>query len=339
MKTDPYPSLKGKILGERAGVEHIDTSPVYILGHGSSGTSILAQLIREHLGVAFGTESQFIIRYYRKLSKYGDLANPKNRDALVAHLLQERWFQRCKKFGFETTIEAITQRIQDPNYAGILNAIFFDFADQIGMTRWGDKSPEYNHNLNVLGELFPDARFIHLIRDGRDVCLSLKKRYWGPKNAYTAAVEWKHEIEKIDAFLDGVPDARKIEVKYENLCESPFDVFQALCEFLNVPNCDAAFLSRLMGNLDNAVMSANYDKWKSSLGASEVDTFESVANETLRKHGYQSRISSSRKLGRLEAGFWRIHNFIMKYRFREYWQDNWYKAKIRSRDILRSLFN
>ena len=86
------------------------------------------------------------------------------------------------------------------SYRGVLDAVFGQLADNNNTDRWGDKSPEYVQDLDVVGELFPDAKYIHLIRDGRDVALSVMSRYWGPKNIYTAATEWKQAIEAVDAF-------------------------------------------------------------------------------------------------------------------------------------------
>ena len=65
-------------------IRHRRTDPVFVIGHGRSGTSILATLLRQHLRVAFGTESQFFIRYHRQLARYGDLSREANRRAVRA---------------------------------------------------------------------------------------------------------------------------------------------------------------------------------------------------------------------------------------------------------------
>ena len=54
-------------------VRHNSQTPVFIVGHCSSGTSILSRLMRNYLRVSFGTESQFMVRFYRTLDWYGDL--------------------------------------------------------------------------------------------------------------------------------------------------------------------------------------------------------------------------------------------------------------------------
>jgi len=89
-------------------VVHGSQVPVLVLGHARSGTSVFIRMLRKYLRIAFGTESQFIIRYHSRISKYGDLTKDANVRRLIGDLYRERWFERCqRRLGFETTIDAI----------------------------------------------------------------------------------------------------------------------------------------------------------------------------------------------------------------------------------------
>ncbi|MDH3718324.1 MAG: sulfotransferase, partial [Planctomycetota bacterium] len=147
-------------------VVHKSRVPIQVIGYGSSGTSIFCQLLREKLGVGIGTESQFVVRYYHALSEYGDLDDDRNLQRLIADLSRERWFERNEKFGFSCSEEQIFNDVKQRTYRGVLDAVFSQLANHLNAERWGDKTPDYVHDLPVLWELFPDAKYIHVVRDG-----------------------------------------------------------------------------------------------------------------------------------------------------------------------------
>ena len=68
------------------------------------------------------------------------------------------------------------------NYADLVRAIFEEYAKGKGKSRWGDKTPTYVLDLDLLCRLFPNCRVIHLVRDGRDVAVSLLATEWGSNN-------------------------------------------------------------------------------------------------------------------------------------------------------------
>jgi hypothetical protein len=310
-----------------------------IVGHGSSGTSILSRLLRNHLRIAFGTESQFIVRYYRRLHRYGDLDRDANLRRLISDLLRERWFRRSRKFGrFATTPDAVFDDVRQRSYRGVLDAAFGQLAKHLGTTRWGDKTPEYTHDLPILGELFPDAKYVHMVRDGRDVALSVMGRYWGPKNVFSAAREWKEAVGQVDAFLETLPDERKLEITYEGMLRDPVETFRSLVGFLGVDNPGDRLIEAIAGPLSSDLMRTNYDKWRTRMSAAERTRFERVAARTLARHDYETIVeedpaasSAARRL------FWWCDNKVRKWTYRKYWQDNLYKAGLRGRDAARAV--
>jgi hypothetical protein len=83
----------------RPGVYPVHTrfSPVFVLGHSRSGTSLVCRLLLDHLGVNFGTESQFIVRYHRKLAHYGDLRDDSRLRWMIGDISRERFFARTRR--------------------------------------------------------------------------------------------------------------------------------------------------------------------------------------------------------------------------------------------------
>jgi len=320
-------------------VTHLDPSPVMIVGHGSSGTSILTRLMRDYLKVAFGTESQFIVHYYRRLHRYGDLQNDANLRRLVADVLSERWFQRSRKFdGFKATVDETLADVQERTYRGVLDAAFGQLAKHLGTTRWGDKTPEYTHDLPIIGELFPDAKYIHMLRDGRDVALSVMGRYWGAKNAFVAAREWKEALGQVDEFLTTIPDEQKLVITYEGMLSKPVDAFAQMIDFLGIDNQDNKLLDAIAEPIANDLMRSNFDKWRTKMSAADRVRYERIAAGTLARHGYETMIEEDpREPSALSQCYWWADNKLRKWTYARYWQDNLYKAGLRTRDALRAM--
>ncbi len=315
-------------------VKHSETSPLFVLGHGRSGTSILIKMIRKYLKVNFGTESQFIIRYYNKLPQYGDLSNPENAKHLIADISRERWFRRInKRFGFVFDNESALENLKDKSYSGILRVIFEQFAAYHGMVRWGDKTPEYIHDLPVLNKLFPDAKYLHIVRDGRDVTLSEFETPFGAKNVYRAADDWFNKLNMIRDFGYSLPQGRFLEIRYEDLLSHPLDVFAQMIRFLSIDDADGELLRFINEHIGNDLRRGNFFKWKNRFSQRQLRMFERVAGNLLASYHYPVFTENPRPVSGPEKLFWNIDNFVKRKFKVRYWQDNLYRLSLRFKDI------
>ncbi len=112
--------------------------------------------------------------------------------------------------------------------------------------RWGDKTPQYVRAIPTLAEIFPEARFIHIIRDGRDVALSLIRERFGPGNVYTAAGLWRETIEAGRRGARILAPDQYLEVRYEALTGNPGETLRSICAFVGESiHEDVLELSRL----------------------------------------------------------------------------------------------
>jgi hypothetical protein len=320
---------------------HTRYSPIFVLGHSRSGTSLMCRLLLDHLGVNFGTESQFIVRYHQRLARYGDLRDERRLRVLLEDLSRERFFARTRQnFGFVFDIDRAMQSIESPSYPSVLRAIFAQFADSQGKARWGDKTPEYCHHLPLIRSLFPDAQFVHVIRDGRAVARSLFDTGFGPKNAYEAALDWKRTIGEITRFRDTLAAGSYIELRYEDLLEDPLRMLTSVAGFLGIEN-HAEVMAVTGGGLRAYVRGQNAGKWKHQLTWREIECFEAFAGDELRALGYPLQFRPRNvRLSAAEALFWQAQGVWRRLGNRRYWADNWYKLGLRIRDarpMLRSL--
>jgi hypothetical protein len=304
-----------------------------VLGHARSGTSLVCRLLLDQLGVNFGTESQFIVRYHQKLSRYGDLSDDSRLRWLLQDISRERFFARTRQnFGFIFDVERALRSVQPRTYAGVLRSIFEQFAASQGHVRWGDKTPDYSHHLPVIRELFPDAQFLHVVRDGRDVAHSLFATGFGPKNSYEAALAWRQTLDEVRRFRDTVPPGAFAEIHYEELVGDPVRTLSGVARFLGIDS-HAALIDTLAPRLRVQVRSSSVLKWKQRLSWREIECFEAFAGEELTALGYplQFRPRTARHSA-FEAGFWKAQAVFRRLTNRRYWADNWYKLRLRTRD-------
>jgi hypothetical protein len=312
---------------------HTRFSPVFVLGHARSGTSLVCRLLLDHLGVNFGTESQFIVRYHQKLPRYGDLTQDRRLRLLLEDIGHERFFARTRQnFGFVFDPERALNSVRPRTYAGVLRAVFEQFAASKGHVRWGDKTPDYCHHLPLIRELFPDAQFLHVVRDGRDVAHSLLATGFGPKNTYEAALAWRSTLEEVGRFRDTIPAETFAEIRYEELVTDPVRTLGAVARFLGIAN-DEALMDAVTPNLRQQVRAGSLLKWKQRLSWREVECFEAFAGDELTALGYPLQFRP-RTAGRsaVEAALWKGQAVLRRVRNRRYWMDNWYKLGLRARD-------
>lgn len=112
------------------------------------------------------------------------------------------------------------------------------YAARFGKPRWGDKTPLYCMELANIRRVLPEARFIHIIRDGRDSSLSLRQMWFSPGyRIETQAAFWRDCVLKARAAGAGRPDYH--ELRYEDLVLKPRETLQQICAFVELPYSDS----------------------------------------------------------------------------------------------------
>ena len=118
-------------------------------------------------------------------------------------------------------------------YRFAVEAPFRAYASLAGKSRWGDKTPAYLHHVNELLAIWPDARFIVLVRDGRDVALSIVGLPFGPNNVWAAARCWAAGIRRGQETERRHPD-QVLTLRYEDLASEPRREVERICAFLGL---------------------------------------------------------------------------------------------------------
>jgi len=256
----------------------------------------LSSLLRESSwGAPF--ESHFIVKFLGKLPSYEPLDEFQNFDALVNAILRQRAIQQRRP---QLDPAQLFSRLQEKSYRMVTDEICYQISRQrkSDALSWGDKTPAYTLEAEALIELFPEAYFIYLTRDGRDVALSLMKKRWGPGNAYACARMWRQYIDKKATIQSLLTTGNLTLVRYEDLLRDPDGEIERIYDFLG-ESCPPEEI----GQLVQSTRRGNYDKWKTQMSAEDLETFEKVAADALQSAGYEVRHEQAGVAGWKVAGY------------------------------------
>jgi hypothetical protein len=291
----------------------MNAPPVFIVGCGRSGTSLLRNLLRAHPRMTFPDESHFIPTFYRA---YGDPTSSREACKLARIILKLWW---VRKWGLSVTPESFADC---RSFREVVSRLFEAYAQKANKERWGDKTPSYVLNIPTLLELFSDCQIIHIYRDGRDVALSqFKHPSAQSRNALIAATNWKHRVSVGREIGSTLPAHQYTEVRYESLISEPESTLRAVCDFLDEPfspamlrpnYLDRKAVGRVFGpshKLDVAtedIVESNQQKWKRQMSVRDRALFESIAGTLLEELGYETE-GHGHTPSTLERSFWRVH--------------------------------
>ena len=184
--------------------------------------------------------------------------------------------------------------------------VYLLYAEARGKPRWGDKTPMYMQHLPMLERLFPDARYVHLIRDGRDAALSflampegVVTRTWAhPKSAAGFACQWRTEVEAARGLGRHV-GPRYFEVRYERLAAEPEATLREICAHVEL-EFEPAMLD-YAGRVDVTAKphqqrlreppKTGVRDWRTEMGRDDVRGFEEIAGDLLGELGYERSAS------------------------------------------------
>jgi hypothetical protein len=199
----------------------------FIVGVTRSGTTLLRLMLDAHPDLAIPPETHFVPQLIKTTNKRG-VGCEEAHGVVTGH---RQWGDFGLDSGELLRRYCALDRI-DPESA--VRAFFELYAEREGKPRWGDKTPNYIKRMKQIQRTIPEARFVHMIRDGRDAALSRFKRLLKqPPPMETVAERWVRKIE--GARADGEQVGHYLEVQYENLVRDTEPELRRVCEFLELP--------------------------------------------------------------------------------------------------------
>lgn len=212
-------------------MENEPSPPIFEIGVARSGTTILSLILDSHPCIAIPYESHFFVDYYRNREVLEEkLQDNEGKREVVRGILNEKY---VKQWDYTPTLEEVDLS-KCVDLASTIRTVFESYARYHGKYVWGDNTPSYISHINVLNELFPDSKFIHIVRDGRDVALSLMSQWFGPDDFVSALNFWRERVVIGRKMLSMLPEERVFTLKMEDLASEPESTLRALCDFLDI---------------------------------------------------------------------------------------------------------
>lgn len=295
--------------------------PIFICGTGRSGTTIFQQCLIDHPAIwGLRYESRFLV------SPGGlfDLLDAENQPSALERFrtkLLGEWYRRVFRRGTEHAYEAglfvdvnreylegIVERFENEyRKAGdrsqrlavsrhLVDAVFAPGIEASGAHRFVEKTPANLAHLGHLYELYPDARFVQVIRDGRDVVASILERgFWPvnprlvmaidgsfPKTVENGAIYWRAVLRHGRRLAANLPADRYLEIRLERLLESPDSTFRLVCKHI-----EESYDPRLEKRLDPS--RAHRGRWREAFSPQDEQAFLEIAGDLLSELGYGRR--------------------------------------------------
>jgi hypothetical protein len=274
------------------------TNPyLFIVGAARSGTTLLQRIVDAHPDIAVVNETYWLPRKFREeagLTREG-VVTPQ----LIRMLVDNPKFTRI---GLDQgDLEQLRASTDPILYPAFVSRIFDLYAEARGKRIAGDKSPGYVRKMHVLHRLWPEAKFVHLIRDGRDVCLSLLNwgkgervagalGTWGDDAVTTSALYWRRSVMLGREFGVTLDPRLYREIRYESLVANPKAECEALCEFFEVA-FDAAMLRFHEGRTREGPRLSSKARWlpprpglrdwRTQMSPGDTERFEAGAGDLL----------------------------------------------------------
>jgi hypothetical protein len=217
-------------LSSTAGAGALPVFP-FFLGCARSGTTLFRAIFTSHPDLAIPDETRYfsaMVNKRREYEKVTGFDSERFVDDIFRHPAPPNWVKAEE-------VRGALASGPPPSYADAVRRVYGLYAAKSGKTRYADKTPLNALMIEPLAESFPESRFVHIIRDGRDVALSLMDRRFGQGHIMEAARYWRRRVTRGRAAGRRIGPGRYREVRYEGLLEDPERTVRELCEFIELP--------------------------------------------------------------------------------------------------------
>ena len=273
-------------------------APVFVLGSPRSGTTLLYDMLLSAGGFAVYLAESNVFNLL--VPRFGDLHTRSNREKLVEAWLGSKLFRAS---GLK--VEEIRSRLlaECENGGDFLSIVMGEICAAQGMQRWAENSPEGMLYLPLIKRLIPNALFVHILRDGRDVAASLARRRfvrafpWEDRHGLMGCgLYWEWIVEYGRSFGQLIP-ADYMEVHFEQLLARPQETLNEISRFIDQP-LDYETIQRVAygsvakpnTSFYQEVESIDFNpvgRWKKNFSSEQLVRFERLVGPTLINLGYE----------------------------------------------------
>lgn len=265
---------------------------LFIIGMPRSGTKLLRELLNSSSEIYIPeAESQFFPYLYNKYGDSIDFSNNKIKLNFISDVRKSMFIYYLKQeFGYSTELNFLELKKKKEQLSKVLSELMKEFNKKKDIKYLGEKTPEYLFHTDLLQSKFPQAKFIHIVRDPRDYVLSMKKA-WG-KNIFLAAYKWNNSILDFQIKKEKL-GTRLLEIKYEDLISEPEKTLLDICHFMGIsfnkqmltPNKSVENKGDAKGQ--NTIKKNNYNKFLKQLSSHALLKIERIVLDGLKTYNYE----------------------------------------------------
>lgn len=290
-----------------------DNPFLFTCGVPRSGTTLLQRMLNNHPELAVANDSHFIPRALELTDKsLVNLAKSGQAIPLTPALVNNlRTYHRFWRLGISDK-EFDTIREQSNTYQQLVAGLYNCFAQHEGKRFAGEKTPDYLRRMSLLHGLFPNAKLIHLVRDGRNVALSLLQwatptkgpgriPLWEKSPVAVSALWWRWMVMESRTQAAAIDPAYRMEICYENLVSNADENMREVCKFLGI-DFSREMIDYHKGKTEPdqglsakkawLAPQAGLRDWRTKMALEQIELFEALAGDALEAFGYPLHCSS-----------------------------------------------
>jgi hypothetical protein len=275
------------------------SSPVFMFGFERSGTTLLSMMMGAHpkLAVPLSVTGLWY-RYAEMLGGYESLNTESALEKLVADILKE---ERIALWDEVIEHNDVMSNLKEKSFSGVIAAVHGSYAQKKGKPFWGNLDIVTLDEMPVANSWFPDARFVHIVRDGRDVALSHETMPYGAANTLDCAQSWDRRLTTNMQMGRMLPASRYKIIRYEDLVLDSAKTLDELCDFLDLEYSPEMlnYTEMVDGKipedrrwlwpaLDQKPQKSKCYGWKLKMDKKRRIVFEGEAGSLLREFGYDT---------------------------------------------------
>jgi hypothetical protein len=281
----------------------MSAAPIFIVGVPRSGTTLLAAMLAAHSRISCGPETHF----FRRLAAVdadrlvGPASWPETAVDFICgirHAAMPGHESRnlIEKYDMDCASVAAYLAGREPAVASILGSVVEPYMRSLDKSRWAEKTPDHIEHLPLIRRHFPQSPIVRIVRDPRDVALSLMQVPWGTSSFLEGLLLWRRQDAASEPFF--AQDFNTLTLRFEQLVLEPQAVIEALCRFVGEDFEPAMLDTSVSGRQVNSRGVAWKDKvgqppdssrvavWRRQLSKPQNQLAEAVLGDRLAAYGY-----------------------------------------------------
>jgi len=293
----------------------LTSEPLFIFGFERSGTTLLSMMVGAHPKIAVPLSPTGLwYRYAARLDEYDGLDDRESITRIVEDLRRE---ERIQMWDEELMVQELIPRTKLSSYASVVEAFHAAYAAKKGKPFWASIDISTLYMMDQANSWFPGAKFLHIVRDGRDVALSHETYKYGLATTTEVADHWAHDLQT-NMKMGGMIDPKRYKViRYEDLVMDPQTTLNEICAFIGVEYSDAMLdypqmvdkkvpqdRRFLWPTLHEPPKKSNAYRWKNGMSQVKRTVFERRANKMLGQLGYECYQQVPASVGAYLYDFW-----------------------------------